>query len=184
MKKIVYIIALSTIAIAGLWLYYMPSETNTPTVAQTLHLPDRYMNDVIFSNYDNDGKLKQQISVYKAKHYAQGNLMQYMQPILVFYSESGGNWKLTAKKGLSRSGFKFLELEQDVVLHRDGSDNNAEITAKTSKLSAQTDQGIVSTHEAVTITQPGVVISGLGLEGTLKTGNLHTLANTKTDIRY
>ena len=184
MKRIFYTITLSTIAITGLWLYYMPSTNKTPSIAQTLHLPDRYMKDVTFSNFDNNGKLKQKITVHKAKHYKQGNLMQYMDPILVFYSENGGNWKLTAKKGLSRSGFNFLELEQDVVLHRDSSDSNSEITAKTSKLSAQTKLGIVSTKEAVTITQPGIVISGMGLEGTLKTGNLHTLSNTKTDIRY
>lgn len=162
----------------------MPSGSNIPPIAQTLHLPDRYMSDVTFSNFDDEGKLKQKIKVHEAKHYAQGNLMQYINPTLVFYSDSGGDWKLTAKKGLSRSGFKFLELNNNVILHRDSSENNPEITAKTSKLSAETKLGIVSTKEAVTITQPGITINGMGLEGTLKTGNLHTLSNTKTNIRY
>lgn len=181
--KLILSILLLSASLSILWAELMPSPQYSDLTEQQTTLPDGYMMDIVVRHYDQGGQLRQQLQAKLATHTPYGNVIHYDHPQITLLSTTGNNWQLSADGGASKQGKEIIELEKQVRLFRPGSQHNPETLATTNKLTANTDLKTLSTHDTVRIEQPNLVITGTGLQGDLKSGELHTLSNTKTTFK-
>ncbi|MCB1828560.1 MAG: LPS export ABC transporter periplasmic protein LptC [Coxiellaceae bacterium] len=179
MKKTVFFSTTAIGILALLWSIYIPSIHHASKTHNPKHT-DSYMSGITFFNFDDAGRLTHKITASSANHYPENNRIEYFEPQVIYYNTTGGDWLLRADKGYSIKGKHFVELHDNVKLHRENSDRNPETNLMTDQLIADTSQQILTSEKPVTLQQPHIIITGIGLYGNMKTGIIKTLTNTKT----
>lgn len=182
MFKYFFITVIFTLCLAGLWWKYMPNHNDDPSSSThaSNQIPDSFMDQITYYEFNQNGKLQKMITSNHAIHYEKNNRIDYKNPYITVYSKDGGNWKIKSDKGTSLDGTKIIELIDHVQVHRDASNKNSETTATTSLLKAYPKKNLLQTDRPVKIKQPHLLITGVGMKGDLKTGELRTLTQTKT----
>lgn len=182
-SKYLIITVVFTLALASLWQKYLDRDmllSTTHAKTANLQAPDSYMDNITFYQFNEQGKLQQKITSPRAIHFKHHNRLAYEQPHITVYSHSGGDWQIQAAHGMSFEGTHTIEFIHHVVVKRKASKHNPTITATTEHLKAYPRRNTVSTQEPITIKQPHLTITGIGLKGNLTTGELKTLTHTKT----
>lgn len=179
MSKITSLITTILFLIAGFsgWLilhnnYHFEIEPNE------IHKVDMFMVNVIYTKMDENGRPKNQFFSPKVIHYPYHNSSKFVSPHFIIASKPTEKpWDITAKHGLSEGGLKTVQLWDDVKVHQTAGANNQENTMTTTQLTIYPKRHYAETNQAVTITQPGSVIKGIGLKATLDKGIVELLSH-------
>jgi lipopolysaccharide export system protein LptC len=142
------------------------------------HTPDAYMMNVTYFTTDDQGQ--QDVSVFSphVTHYQEGDSATLQHPIIKLHKNSQ-QWIVTSQEAKSFNGSTRLVLNKNVVVKQLASSQKAGTTLLTESLTAFPKQDLVTTKEKVTIQQPGLNITGVGMKGDLKNGNIQLLSQTK-----
>ena len=81
---------------------------------------------------------------------------------------SGEDWSASAKRGHVSGDGNVLTLGEDVRLDRPRSAARPPVSIRSEELTARIDANLVTSDAAVTIVQPGSILSGTGLDADLK----------------
>lgn len=143
--------------------------------------PDSYLVNARYHHMDNDGKEFALLKAERVEHFPARNSTKLEKPILVIHNDED-SWHLSAKQAESNNEFDSVLLSQNVEITRTESNDKISLKATTDSLLVHPHLQLVETDKTVTIEQPGLKISGHGLLGNLKHGNLKLLKHMQSTI--
>lgn len=111
-------------------------------------------------------------------HFQKGDSAVIQRPLIRLFKNEQ-EWVVTSKEATSFDGAARFELHKDVIVKQLPSGDKAATTLLTESLIAFPKDDLVTTTDRVTIEQPGLNITGIGMKGDLKNGNIQLLSQTK-----
>ena len=98
-------------------------------------------------------------------------------PSMRIIDGSGNEWQASAQDGWVRADAKELRLSRDVTADRMPTASSKPIALRTQQLTALLDSNRMTTELPVTITQPGSILRGVGLDADLKRNQFTLLSD-------
>ncbi len=130
-----------------------------------------YLENASYLQYNKAGKLVSHLSTPIVQHYSFKSSSIFKDPdILIYSKQQNVPWHITAKQGKSIQGTDTIDLWDEVVIHRDATERDAETTIRTTAATLHLQKQEAETEQAVTITQPHSVTQSVGLRADFKTG--------------
>lgn len=141
--------------------------------------PDAFMEDVIATVIDKQGKPSLKMVATKMTHYTQNDATDITKPILTLYGKSPKPWHLTAEHAKSLQGTNQIVLWENVVIHHPGDDQNEKTTLLTPILTVLPEKQLATTEDKVVIIQPNTQIHAVGMNADLASGAVKLLSQTQ-----
>lgn len=178
MSARIVLIILFVIVMAGLWIpyFYMPKKP-VPKVDEIASVPDYIAIDLKQTNFDENGRISHQVMASKMSMYQELGFTHFEQPRFTIFSDDG-IWQLSAAEATLYDGDKLI-LEQDV------SAQNLTPDAMLNLIEAASIEYLISTKlmtstTSVTMSGPGLKVTGQGLNANLESEIIKLINHTKT----
>jgi len=127
--------------------------------------PDYLLHDLELVALDDNGKESFTLRApLMARNPDQGN-MEMQSPVFLLPDSEGRYWNVTARSGWVAADGKELRLLGDVAVT--GPPQQRAVEMNTAQLNIYPDRDLATAPGAVTITQPGSILRGIGLETNL-----------------
>ncbi|MBA2654764.1 MAG: LPS export ABC transporter periplasmic protein LptC [Gammaproteobacteria bacterium] len=140
--------------------------------------PDSYMVDASYLRTNDNGQRDVIVFSPKVTHYKDQDTSHFQNPKIQIY-KNGEEWHITSRNAKGIQGANTLYLYDNVKVKQLPSKKNGSTLLSTNTLTIFPKQNIVSTKDYVTIEQPGLKISAIGLRGDLNTGDIQLLSKTR-----
>lgn len=152
--------------------------TESPTMKDNPHTPDYYMLNVTYMRTNDLGRKDILVFSPQVHHFQEQDRAEFKTPIIKLYKNEQ-EWVATSNRAKSFNGTERFELYENVVVRQTPTSNKSESVLLTESLTAFPKKDLVTTNEKVTIQQPGLNVTGIGMKGDLKNGNIQLLSQTK-----
>lgn len=153
-------------------------STESPTMKDNPHTPDYYMLNVTYMRTNDLGRKDILVFSPVVHHFQEQDRAEIQTPIIKLYKKDQ-EVIATSKRAKSFNGTERFELYEDVVVRQTATQDKPESVMLTESLTAFPKKDLVTTNEKVTIKQPGLDVTGIGMKGDLKNGNIQLLSQTK-----
>jgi lipopolysaccharide export system protein LptC len=163
----------------SVWFIYKTDHKPTTTAHNSKTTPDAFMVGAEYVSFDTNGKPRNSITVLKMMHYPANNASEFTDPSMVFYSDKGEPWHVSANSGQSQAGISEIHLWNNVKIHQPAGPKNREITITTTSLTIFPSEESVITNAPITIKQPGAEVYSVGLRADLKKGEVQLLSGAR-----
>lgn len=145
------------------WLDTLRQPPEQPAPPEERHEPDYYMNDFRLRAYEGAGAPRYVLDGERLAHFADDGSAQVTQPRLRYTTaETEAPWHVRGQRGILRPGGDVVDLEHDVVLHREPA-RRPPITLRTTRMTVFTEAGRAETDQPVTIVSPGRRVRAIGM---------------------
>jgi lipopolysaccharide export system protein LptC len=138
-----------------------------------------FMMQPEYQQFNNKGQLHSRLEADQMKHLRPHNISLFTKPRILIYTDDRIPWHITSHYGKSLNGNKTIYLYDHVILHQPPQPHHPETTITTSFLTIYPKRALATTDRKVTITRPGSIIHGKGIEANLKTGSIKLLAQSR-----
>lgn len=165
-------ISLLSIAVAVSVMLILLTNTAREFIPAPLPEPDSFMTGVVATNMNKEGGIQSRLYSPEMVHFPLNNSTDISLPHIIFYTQEGNPWDLTANNGKANYGINQIELWNNVVINRTQSKANEPLSLHTSELTVYPQLQFASTDKAVVIKQLESIIHSKGLKANLKTGIL------------
>lgn len=164
--------AFIVLALFGMIFWFFLQKQPLQPAAQRKK-PQEYMARLIITNYNEAGAPKEQMSADYWEFIPINQRSDLTNPKVKIYKPNGDIWFLSARKALAwhpTIGEKItqLDLTGDVVIERPAENNATPTKINTLALQYFPAEKKVTSTEFVSMQQPGIQISGVGLLGYLE----------------
>ena len=157
-------------------LSYRPDVTSgTPVV----NLPDGFMENVVALIMDKQGKPSMKIITPKMIHYAKNDTTHLTTPQLTLYRKSPQPWYITSNYAKATQGIENVNFWENVLIHHSADQENPATLIKTSTLTVHPNQQIADTSDTITMVQPNITVTAIGMHADLNTGDIKLLSNSR-----
>ncbi|MFA6037637.1 MAG: LPS export ABC transporter periplasmic protein LptC [Legionellales bacterium] len=185
MKRFVISVA---VFMSAAWLILQVSSQNTPLKPPA---PTQYVEwfgkNIILTEMDTQGHLKQRITAQTLKHYVPDNITDLSQVDVQVFSntEQPHEWQLKSDKGRLFHGEKKqditrIDLWHHVELVRPENATESTVTINTSTLAIFPDKEYAHTDQFAVVKQEGQQMSGDGMEIFFPTQKFYLLNNVSS----
>ena len=139
---------------------------------------DFFIINGIYTLFNENGRISSVIKSEKAKHYPDKNIAILTEPNLLIYREDNTPWRVTAISGEYNLDQEKIELEKNVVIIRD------EHLATPWKLTTESltiinKSRLVTTKQAVTISDGISIMKGIGMNAWLDDKRIELTSNVR-----
>jgi lipopolysaccharide export system protein LptC len=139
--------------------------------------PDFYMENAIYTQYDEDGSIHSQIHTPKVTHYTRDDFYSFNTPVIrVIDNKNRDTWEITAAHGESRKEGSILILVGQVKIERKGTRDGDEMIITTDHLSFYPHSRIAETDAPVSVAEGKSTMQGVGAVANLKEGSFKILS--------
>lgn len=176
-NKLAGLMLLSVLAIFILTI--LPSFHQRIAVSVTPELPDALMEDVVALVFDKQGKPKMKIVAPKMVHFAKNDMTKLVTPQLTLYRKSPTPWFVTSKSAEATKGADQINFWDDVVVQHAADENNPATIIKTPTLTVNPNAQIAETNDFIILTQPNIVIKGVGMHADMNNGDIKLLSQAR-----
>jgi len=184
------LLALILITVAFIVLWESPPEgllgKKTPT-QPVLTFPSSYLIQPETKQYDKTGHLSFEFKAQRLRHFQSepgterpSDYALIDEPDIITYDQQNGSpWFITARSGHSNFDGSIIILSQEVHAWQiiDGKRRNE---LKTEKLVLEPNRDYAETDQPVTITNPGNIIKGVGMQAFLNSNIIKLLSRVNT----
>jgi LPS export ABC transporter protein LptC len=143
------------------------------------NLPRAIMHNVTVHQYGADGALSEILITPKLVNYAKDNTSFLTTPNITIFSPPGPAWKITSVYGRAIQGIDTILLWNNVVMQRPGSIFHPPAKMTTDHFTFYPKTKTGHTNAAVTLTQPGMVVTAIGAKADLNNKTITLLSHTK-----
>lgn len=175
-------IALGTVlfTIIGMAAYLTLSHHGDRNKAtESSALPDAYMEDVVATIMNKQGKISMKIVTSKVVHYSHYDVAQFSTPHLTIYRKSPQPWYVTSLHAKSMHGLDKIDFWDDVVIHHSADRNSAATLIKTTSLIVHPIEQTAETDQPITLIQPNITVNGIGMFANMNTGYVKLLKEAR-----
>lgn len=177
-------IILIMLVLTGILMLISPFDKKSHNYFRIDKKPQEYMTRVSVTTYTEEGQLKNELSAHYWAYLPELDTSNLTQPHLTVYKLDGTIWHIDAKEGActqpTLGAIENIQLKNEVVLQRQASQNTYPIRLETSALNYQPKKQYAETDQFITMTKPGLTITGVGLRAFIEQGIVELLHNVKT----
>lgn len=177
-------IILIILVLAGLLMLINPFDRKPHNYFRIDKKPQEYMSQVSVTTYTEVGQLKNELSAHYWAYLPELESSNLTKPHLTVYKADGTIWHIDAKEGAASQptlgAIDSIQLKNDVVLQRQASRNTYPIRLETTALNYQPKKQYAETDQFITMTKPGLKITGRGLRAFIEQGTVELLHNVTT----
>jgi lipopolysaccharide export system protein LptC len=145
----------------------MPATDDEPVTQAVAYVPEWFGVDVRVIEMNEKGLPKREFHADKMLHYTEQNMTDLFNPSFTLFNDKKEPWHLSGNKGRTFHGKRTtdidrLDLWQNVTLWQDRPDRPTHMT--TSTIAIFPEQEFAQTDQAVSLKQPGQLLTGVGLK--------------------
>lgn len=145
--------------------------------------PDAFMEEVVATIIDKQGRPSLKIVSPKMTHYIENDATDIVKPLLTLYRSSRQKapkpWRLTADHARALQGVSQIRLWDNVIINHPGDAEDEKTRLLTKTLNVYPDKQLAETLDPVTISQPFTQIQAIGMNADLSTGAVKLLSQTR-----
>jgi len=160
------------------WSFFIIYHPHS-AIQEDLGKPDAFMEDVIATFIDKQGKPTLKIAAPKMSHYMENDATKIVKPLLTLYRKSPQPWHLTADHARTLQGISQIFLQDNVIIDHPGDDQNEKTTLLTPSLIVYPEKQLALTEDPVIINQPNTKIHAVGMNADLSSGAIKLLSQTQ-----
>jgi len=180
----IFLIILAFCILAALIVYYINHSPalnilSLPSITTPDELPDTYVNHANVTSYDIQGNPKYRLTSTQITHYPGEKDAEILKPLVFIFQPQGTPWKIQAQKGRVTSDGERVQLDQQVMISRQGSLQNSFSQLESEQLFVWPKQEYAESDKAVKITTNDTVVTAVGLEADLYEQQYHLLTQVK-----
>lgn len=160
-----------------------------PRIASTIFekKPQEYMQHAHIRVFNEQGFLKDELSVSNWAYRSEQSLSTLTAPFLTIHKPNGTIWTLRAKSGTitqpTLGDFEKIVLKETVVLERIQAHRTDPLKLETDELCYIPKEQSVTTEQRVTLNKPGLRMTGIGLRALLDQNTVTLLKDVKTEYK-
>ena len=162
------VISLVLLGILAMMTYYLAEFAGRDDKAnrqrKLTHEPDYFVEHFALTRLDSMGRPSFTLTAERLKHFPDDDSTEYLRPRLVSLDPTKPKVTLTADRGNSTSEGIETHLHQNVVLTREGNENNEPLTISTEYILLLSNDDIARTDRFVKILNGSSVLTGVGME--------------------
>ena len=179
-KSIIGILLLLAAGLSG-WSMLISKETVTTLATHHVEKPDAYMENVVTTILNKEGKPSLKIETPKMVHYAEGDTTRITTPHVTVYRQSPKPWTIDSRYAKATQGVGQILFWDNVVIHHPDDQVNPTTTMRTASLTVFPDKQIAKTDEAVVMKQPDTTIHAIGMLANLDDGTVKLISQARTE---
>jgi lipopolysaccharide export system protein LptC len=161
------------------WSIMIANPSKTLSTQDDPNTPDSFMQDVIATIFNHDGKPTLKVVAPKMTHYLANNLTHIMTPRVTIFRTSPEPWYIDADYANAKNGIDEILFWSNVYIHHRADIENPTTSLKTNSITFFPTQKIASTKEAVTFVQPDTTVHAIGMQVNLDDGTVKLLSKAK-----
>ena len=170
-------LALLVAAVATGWLAWNRRDRGEPQATAT-ERSDYVLRDFEMAMLGKDGIESVRLQAPELQRNREDQSLAILQPLFLMPGEDGG-WRLAADQGWVNADGSLARLEGNVK--GDSAEGHpVPTTFRTDRLELLPDKHLARTDNRVTLTQPGIMQTGVGFEANLRTQRYKFLSQVKT----
>lgn len=168
----------------GLLFWTKAHDHTTTTKNSSEKQPQEYMVRVFVSVFEANGALKNELSAGYWAYLPDLQISQLTNPHLTLYKPDGTTWLIDAKEGRviqpKLGAIEQIRLQKQVVIERPATKTAILIKLETEEIQYHPKKEYAESEQFITMTKPGLKITGTGLRAFLDQGFVELLRDVKT----
>lgn len=173
--SLLLIIALSLSA----WSILLSHSNNRGSLTTNPREADSYMQDVVATIFNNEGKRSLTMTTPKMTHYPEGDTTQILTPAVTVYRQSPMPWYINSDSAKAIHGIDEILFSNNVNIRHPADIENPTTSMTTNMLTIFPSKQVASTDQPVVFTQPDTVIHATGMQANLDDGTIELLSQAK-----
>lgn len=173
---------LFAIAVAlSAWSILLSNHSQIVITKEEPNQPDSFMEDVIAIVMNKLGNPSLKIESPKMIHYSENDKTELMTPHIVVFRESPQPWHINANRAVTKQGVNEITFWDNVVIHHLPDTDNPMTTLRTKVLTIFPNEQLAKTSEAITVTQPDLIVHAIGMLANWNLGTIKLLSNAREE---
>lgn len=177
-----------TLAVAGVlavfaaitgWLAWIQGEDGAVDAFVGPPRSDYVLSDFSMRALDAEGKLAFVVEAPRLARHPWLGTFAIDEPRFRIIDGNGDTWNASARSGWVRKDARELRLSEAVAADRVADADGTPLAIRTDRLTALLDSDRMTSDAPVTITQPGLILRGVGLDADLKLDRFSLLADVR-----
>jgi len=180
MSRLQFLIVLAVVLLIvayGNWLVTTFRTTTGSGPREVRHEPDFFIEDVISTIMDADGKPLYRLQAAVINHYPDDKSLALQAPRLEYYRHQLTPWTAQSEAGRVYDNGRQVFLDGNVTMHRPGEGKQPATDLATRDLLVLPEEDYAETNATVKITSGANELKGTGMRVYLDEGRLELLAN-------
>lgn len=175
--SIVFLLILA-VGFTGWWI--LKHQQGNGILLDRPHNPDSIADDVLVININAQGNPASRFSAVRMVHYPYQDTTLTTQPNLVIYVNDEQPWTITANHGKAIEGSNSIQLWDNVKFHQPAGSDKPASTVLTESFTYWPNRQFGETDKPVTLLQPGVKVTAVGLTANTITGKVDLLNEVRS----
>jgi lipopolysaccharide export system protein LptC len=171
--------ALALIAALTGWLAWLQGQDGDVDAFTGPPRSDYQLSDFALRAMGDDGKLAFTVEAPRLARHPHLGTFDIEAPRFVILDGNGDAWDASARRGWVRADGKELRLSDAVAADRRADADSVPLSLRTERLAALLEEDRMTSDAPVTLTQPGLILRGTGLDADLKQNRFSLLADVK-----
>jgi lipopolysaccharide export system protein LptC len=142
-------------------------------------LPDGLMEDVVTTIMNKQGTPSLKVTTPRMTHYTSNDSTDIEKPVVTIYRHSPNPWYISSDHAKATGGVSQIVFWSHVVLKHSEDKENPTTTMNTDTLTVFPDKRTAETNQAVTISQPDIVVHATGMLANMNDGTVKLLSKTQ-----
>lgn len=173
------LISLLLMVAIGLSSWSLLSSHGKQPVEMNPLKPDAFMEDVVATTFNKQGKPSLMLVTPKMIHYPNHDMTKILLPKVTIYRQSPNPWLINSNYATASQGINQILFQDHVVIFHPADKDDPTTTMKTSALTVFPNKQIAETDQPVVITQPNTTIQAIGMLADLNIGIVKLLSQAK-----
>jgi LPS export ABC transporter protein LptC len=158
---------------------FTAKKITTPQVT-SVTTPDFFMSNAIYTKFDKEGNIQNQIQTSKIIHFHTKNTFLFDNPDIIMHTPNENPWHITAAKGKSIRGKNEIWLWGDVKIAKEAGKNNLDFDIRTKSLTVYPENKFAKTDKPLKVIQGENMTKAVGGEVDLKSGTVKLLSHIES----
>lgn len=141
--------------------------------------PDAFMENVIITTLDKEGKPAMKLETPRITHYPEHDMTDIVTPHVTAYRQSPNPWHINSEHAKTTGGTSEILFWSRVIIHHLADTENPATMMETNSLTIFPDKQIAKTSDAVKITQPDTIVNSVGMLANWDDGTVQLLSQAK-----
>lgn len=173
---------LLVIAIAlSAWSIILSKQSLLTTTEEDSNEPDAYMENIVATILNKQGKPSLKIEAPKMVHYVENDTTDITHPRVTVYRQSPKPWYINSDSAQALNGVEKVVFNKNVIIYHPADAENPHTSMKTDTLTVFPDKQQAQTDNAVVINQPDTEVHAVGMLADLNDGTIKLLSQAKGD---
>lgn len=172
---------LALLVAVGWWVLdeRRPPPQRPDRLAEEERQPDYFTENFTLLATGAQGQPAWELNSPRMVHFLDADTWELEQPDLLYHTETGQPWRLTAERGRAWSGLEEALLEGEVHITREAGPDNAAARLDTSEVRLWPDDGLAETDRPAIYRSEGHHVSGVGVRGNFDHDTLQLRSEVK-----